>query len=116
MSSAIEDDKNMDFNFDDEVINITKTKDMFNIYSTYREYKAKKVILAVGRSGWRWAHKVFSDFGLIIENDYAKFGIMVETQANSLKDFNKASISLKKDNIDIRTILLESELLYQKII
>jgi uncharacterized FAD-dependent dehydrogenase len=71
---------------------------MFVITTDEQEYRCKKIIFAVGRSGWRWAHDVYSNFGIIDNNNFAKFGIRVETNATNLKDFNKSNCTILKDN------------------
>lgn len=96
MSDDIEKSKNITFCFDTEIIEIRKEKTQFVVKSTTEEYKCKKIILAVGRSGWRWVSDIFKNFGIIENNDYAKFGIKVEMNSAQMKDFNKSNCSLYK--------------------
>ena len=58
-------------------------------------------MIAVGRSGWRWAGKIFKKFGIIENNDYSKFGIKIEMSANNLKDFNKANCTISNENLEL---------------
>ena len=74
---------------------------MFVIVSEYREIQCKKIIFAVGRSGWRWANKVYKNFGIVESNDISKFGIRVEMTSSSLKEFNKSNCTLTKNNLEI---------------
>lgn len=98
LAENIEKNKNITFNFDNEITKIYKQKNNFIIYSGSQEYKCKKLILAVGRSGWRWARNIFKDFGLIENNDFAKFGIRIEVNSSVMKEFNKSNCSIKKNN------------------
>jgi hypothetical protein len=98
MSEFIETNASFSFNFDNEVRSIHYQKNMFVITTDEQEYRCKKIIFAVGRSGWRWAHDVYSNFGIIDNNNFAKFGIRVETNATNLKDFNKSNCTILKDN------------------
>lgn len=101
MADTIEQNKNVTFNFDSEVVHVVKQKNMFVISTDDQEYRCKKLIVAAGRSGWRWTNKLYSNFGIIDNNDIARFGIRVEANANIMKDFNKSNCTLKKDNIEI---------------
>jgi len=101
MADTIEKSKNITFVFDNEVAKIYKNKGVFTITTETQEYKCKKLIIAVGRSGWRWAKQLYSDFGIIDNNDIAKFGIRVETNSNIMKEFNKSNCTMVKDNIEI---------------
>lgn len=96
--SSIEENKNITFNFDNEVKKIYKQKNMFVISCESQEYKCKKIILATGRSGWRWCKELYESFGLIENNDYSKFGIRVEASTCLMKDFNKSTCTIKKGN------------------
>lgn len=98
MSEFIETDLSFSFNFDSEVRSIHYQKNMFVITTEEQEYRCKKIIFAVGRSGWRCAHDIYSSFGIIDNNNFAKFGIRIETNATNLKDFNKSNCTILKDN------------------
>lgn len=102
MAETIEQNKNITFSFDNEVKKIMKQKGIFVVTTETAEYRCKKLILAVGRSGWRWAKEVFSSFGIIDNNDIARFGIRIEMTSNSMKDFNKSNCSLiKGDTVEL---------------
>jgi uncharacterized FAD-dependent dehydrogenase len=100
VSSFIE-DSGFTYNFDDEVVSISKQKNIFCIQTQAKEFKCKKVLLCVGRSGWRWAGDVFKKFGIIENNNVSRYGVRVEMPSPLLKDFNKSSCSLIKENIEI---------------
>lgn len=96
MSETIENSKSITYSFDNEVNKIYKQKDMFVVVTENQEYKCKKLIIAVGRSGWRWAKKLYEDFGIIDNNDVAKFGIRIEMNTPLMKEFNKSNCSMAK--------------------
>jgi len=102
MSEFIEDQKNITYSFDNEVKNIHKKKNQFTITTEGQEYKCKKLIVSVGRSGWRWAKDLYANFGIIDNNDVAKFGIRLEMNAPNMKEFNKSNCTLiKNDEVEI---------------
>lgn len=96
MSEFIEEYKNITYSFDNEVKKIYKQKNLFVIVTEGQEYRCKKLIIAVGRSGWRWAKELYSSFGIVDNNDIAKFGIRIEINASVMKDFNKSNCTLTK--------------------
>lgn len=98
MAEVIEQNQNITFNFDNEVKKIYKTKNVFTIVTEDQEYKCKKLIIAVGRSGWRWASELYNSFGIVDNNDTARFGIRVEMNATHMKDFNKSNCTIIKGN------------------
>lgn len=98
MSEDIEKAKNVTFCFDTEIVEISKDKHGFLVKSTTEEYRCKKIIMSVGRSGWRWVSDIFKNFGIIENNDYAKFGIKVEMNSGNMKEFNKSNCTIFKGN------------------
>jgi len=98
MSEFIESQNNITYSFDNEVKSVYKQKNIFVITTETQEYKCKKLIIAVGRSGWRWAKELYSNFGIIDNNDIAKFGIRIELNAPNMKEFNKSNCTLTKGN------------------
>lgn len=96
MAEVIEINKNITFSFDSEVVRVAKQKNMFVINTEEQEFRCKKLIIAVGRSGWRWAKNLYSSFGIIDNNDIARFGIRVETNSNIMKDFNRSNCTITK--------------------
>lgn len=102
LADNIEHAGNVTFSFDNEVRGIFKQKNVFVIVTDDQEYRCKKIIMAVGRSGWRWAKEVYSNFGIIENNDFAKFGIRMEVNSPHMKDFNKSNCTLiKNDKVEI---------------
>ena len=98
MADAIEQNKNITFSFDQEVKTITKQKNIFTITTDEQEYQCKKIILAAGRSGWRWTRDIFNNFGVVDNNDTAQFGIRIEMNSNFMREFNKSNCSIFKNN------------------
>jgi uncharacterized FAD-dependent dehydrogenase len=102
MAEVIERNKNITFNFDQEVKKITKQKGVFVITTEEKEYHCKKIIVAAGRSGWRWASDIFTSLGIVDNNDIARFGVRIEMNADQMKEFNKSNCSLVKgDEIEL---------------
>jgi hypothetical protein len=101
MAEIIETNKNITFSFDSEVMRITKNKNMFLISTEDQEYRCKKIIIAVGRSGWRWAKSLYASFGIIDNNDIARFGIRVEANSGVMKDFNKSNCTITKGDLEL---------------
>lgn len=98
MMDEMEDNKNVQFSFDNEVLDISKQKNIFVIATEQQEFKCKKLLIAVGRSGWRWAKDLYSKFGIVESNNIARYGVRVEMPSAYLKDFNKSNCSIFKTN------------------
>ncbi len=101
VASIIEKSGNVQFSFDNEVYQITKKKNSFVVSSAEGEFICNKLILCVGRSGWRWVSNLYKDLGIIADNDYANFGIKVEISSQYMKEFNKSHCTLSKDKLEI---------------
>jgi hypothetical protein len=102
MSNIIETNSNITFKFDNEVLQVFKTKKYFTLQTEHKEeYQCKKLIIAVGRGGWRWANDLYAKFGIISDNDTARFGIRAEMNSSHLKDFHKSTCSIISDNLEI---------------
>src|SRR5574343_567065 len=98
---AEEIDNKIEAKFDTEVTKISKKRGVFTITSTSGEFQCKKIILCAGRSGWRWVNSLFKDLGLLINDDYAKFGIRLEMIAKHLKEFNGSHCVLSNEEIEV---------------
>lgn len=105
MANKIENSSNIELSFDNEIYGITKSKNIFTISTELGEFKCRKVIFCVGRSGWRFSQEIFEKFGLIEDDDMARFGIRVEMPSQFLKDFNNSSCILRKPEIEIGPFL-----------
>lgn len=101
MSECIE-GRNITYSFDNEVKQIHKEKSLFVVTTENQQYRCKKLIIAVGRSGWRWAKELYTFFGIVENNDTAKFGIRIELSAPNMKEFNRSNCSMAKgEDIEI---------------
>lgn len=98
MAETIEKNKNISFSFDNEVSSIYKQRGTFIVSTEGQEYRAKKLVIAVGRGGWRWARNLYANFGIIEDNNVAQYGIRVEMNSSLLKDFNKSNCTITKGN------------------
>jgi hypothetical protein len=101
IAEKLENRSNITLSFDNEILALSKVRGQFLITTQEGEFKAKKVVMAVGRSGWRWAQQVFNQFGLIQDNQYARFGIRIEMPATAMKDFNKSNCTLLKEGLEV---------------
>ena len=101
ISEDIEKPGNIDFSFDNEVHKISKKKGCFQVSSVNGEYTCKRLLLCVGRSGWRWATKQFKDLDICSDDDYATFGVRVEFSSQYLKEFNKSHCTLTRKDLEI---------------
>jgi len=96
MAETVETNKNITFKFDSEVMRVHKQKNMFIVATEDQEYRCKKLIIAVGRSGWRWASQLFAHFDIVENNDVARFGIRIETNSANMKEFNRSNCTIVK--------------------
>lgn len=96
MAEIIEQDKNITFNFDSEVMRVVKQKNVFIVSTEEQEFRCKKLIIAVGRSGWRWARALYGSFGIVDNNDIARFGVRIEASSSVMKDFNRSNCTIFK--------------------
>lgn len=101
IADKLEEAGNVEFSFDNEVFTITKQKRHFIIGTTEGDYWCRKIILCVGRSGWRWVSKLYEDLGLSVHDDLAKYGIRVEMPTQYLKEYNKSHCSLIRSDLSI---------------
>lgn len=97
ISKEMEDSEQFVSKYNLEIQDIKKNKDYFILIDEHgNEHMAKKVIMAPGRGGWRWAAEIFKKLGLDYKNDQGLFGIRVETTMANLKSFNESSCKLTK--------------------
>jgi hypothetical protein len=100
ISNKIE-DNNIFWSFDNEVYDVIKKRGRFLISSEKGDYSCKKIILCVGRTGWRWVTDLYKKFGIYTDDSLAEYGVMVEMPALHMKDLNKSHLSINKDNLNI---------------
>lgn len=101
MNKYIEDHMNLHYYFDQEAFSIDKVNGKFVIKTDDAEINCDKVLLSVGRSGWRFAQQIYNHFGIMYDNSNANYGVKCEIGEGSCVGFNKSICELKKDNINI---------------
>lgn len=89
------------YSFDNEVFTLRKSKGMFVVDTENGVINCKKIILCVGRSGWRWVTNLYDELGIISSDDHAKYGVRLEISAQHLKDFNGSHCTLTKENLEL---------------
>lgn len=103
MSVPIENLDNFYHYFDMEISDVYLDDGVFTIDCGDKHIKARTVICALGRSGWRLSHSIFKKFGIIKNNNEAKFGVKIETQSDNLREFKKSILTLhnKTENVTL---------------
>lgn len=103
MSDKIEESGNVEFSFDNEVFQILKKPNYFQVVTHKGDFHCKKILVSVGRSGWRWVTELYKSFGLLdAETDsIASYGIRVEIASQYMKDFNKSRCMFIRDDLEI---------------
>lgn len=99
--AQLESHNNTVCSFDNEVFRVFKHKHHFTILTNDGEFQTRKVLIAVGRGGWRWASELFNNFGIIDNNDIAKFGIRAEIPSFCMRDFNQSNCTLTQNLIQV---------------
>lgn len=97
IADQLENSSSLEYSFDNEVFDITKSNGQFILNTQNGEFTCNKLIFCPGRSGWRWAAKVYRDFGIIQEDKFAKFGMRIEISSQYMKEFNKSHCTLTND-------------------
>lgn len=105
MNKQIEDHMNLHYYFDQEVLSVDKNNNKFVITTDVAKLEANKVLLAVGRVGWRFAQQIYKSFGIIKDNSNANYGIKCEIGEGSCVGFNKSICELSKKDIKIGKFL-----------
>lgn len=101
IADKLENSNNIQFSFDTEVYTIIKKRNMFLVSTSEGDFNCKKIILCVGRSGWRWCNNLYKEFGINSNDDFAKFGIRIEISASHLKDFKHSHCSLIREDLEL---------------
>lgn len=101
LADKIEFAGNVYLSFDTEVYSFLKTNKSFLVYTSQGDFKCKKLIVGVGRSGWRWVNDTYKKLGILQPSKKVKYGIRVEMPASSLKDFQKAHCSMMRNDLEI---------------
>lgn len=93
---------NVFLSFDTEVYEFLKVGRKFVVHTSQGDFNCKRLILNVGRTGWRWANKQYKKLGLL-QSEYSplKYGVRVEMPSSALKDFNKSHCSLTNGDLEV---------------
>lgn len=100
-SKAFEANENVQYNFNNEVFRIAKSKGMFTLNTSNGDVTCKKVLFCVGRSGWRWSTKIFKELGICQEDDEFSIGARIELSGQYMKDWNKSHATIKKGLLEV---------------
>ncbi len=90
--------------FDSEVAKIEKREDNYfeiELLSSEEKFLAQKVLIASGRSGWRWSSDLVHKFGINSLDTKFSLGIFLEFPAHHLKDFQHSNCLLAKNDFEI---------------
>lgn len=101
VARQLDESKNTFTSFDNEVFKVLKHKQYFSILTSGGDFQCKKVLIAVGRGGWRWVSELFSNFGIIESNDTARYGIKIEMPSPQMKDFNESNCTLSHNLVEV---------------
>lgn len=100
-SEKLSEYKNVNFIFDTEVFDIFKKDDFYYIESDLDKHiYSKNIVLACGRSGWRWTKEVFKELDIKYE-DYCYYGFQVEIAKDFVKYLNESCFTLESDELRI---------------
>jgi len=100
-AEAIEANKKVECVFDNEIYSIQKEGDKFVVSTEQGTFYSKKLLLCLGRSGWRLVNGMLKNFGVVTSDNYGKFGFMAELPSSCLKEWNNSHCSIVKDNLEI---------------
>lgn len=92
---------NVQMSFDNEIHGIVKHRNLFHVSSQQGDFVCRKLILAVGRSGWRWTQEIFEQFGLVENNHTARFGVRVEMEASALREFHGSNCEITSEELTL---------------
>lgn len=102
ISTIMSDAPNITYSFDNEVLSIRKQRGgTFAISTADGSISSHKVILCVGRSGWRWVTNLYDDLGIIASDDWARYGARIEMPAGHLKELKKSHFTIKNDELEV---------------
>lgn len=101
IADELESFSNLTFNFDNEVFRVAKKKDGFLVSTFNGDVTCKKIIVCVGRSGWRWVTNLYKQLGISTDDNYARYGVRVEISSQYMKDFNKSHCTITREGMEI---------------
>lgn len=84
--NEFEESPHITFKFDTVVNKILKKKGIFHVFTDNGDYQCKNIILATGRSGFRWVTDFAKEMGLTVEDNKCTFGVKFEISKQYVKD------------------------------
>ena len=102
----------MEILFQTEVVNVEKENDTFVVETNDNSYRAKKLVVATGRTGSNWISKICEKFDIKTENNRVDIGVRVELPALVFKHItddvyeSKIVYKTKKYNDMVRTFCM----------
>ncbi len=84
-----EESQYLTFKFDTIVGKIMKKKGIFHVFTDNGDYQCKNIILATGRSGFRWVTDFAKEIGLTVEDNLCTFGVKFEISKQYVKDLKE---------------------------
>jgi len=96
ISEFVCDKPNIDFMFDTGISNVEFNKGIFKIITENGIISSKKIIVCIGRSGWRLTNSIFSNFDILNDNNFAYFGFRAEISSSYMKNWNESHCSISK--------------------
>jgi hypothetical protein len=101
ISDQVEEKENITSVFNTDIVSVTKEKGHFTITTHDNVYKSKKVLLCLGRSGWRQTSEIFQQFDIVENNDFVEMGIRIELTENYMKEFNHSHCSISRPDLTV---------------
>jgi uncharacterized FAD-dependent dehydrogenase len=102
ISEKIENIPNLDFLFDTVVHSVRKVNNnLFKVLTDEGDMFAERVIVCVGRSGWRWVTNLYDDLGIVSNDDYAEYGVRIEVSSGVMAGFNRSHMTITGEDITI---------------
>jgi thioredoxin reductase len=93
---------NVYLSFDTEVFGFLKNGRKFVVHTSQGDFNCRRLILGVGRTGWRWANKQYKNLGILTDDKMdVRYGVRVEMPSSALKDFHKAHCSMTRPDLEI---------------
>jgi hypothetical protein len=101
LTQQLENYENLTSKYDTEVKRIENNNNIFNIFTEKEQFQVAKILIATGRSGWRWSTELIESLDIPHENKTAKIGVFLEFPVSQMKDFNFTNCKLLKENFEV---------------
>jgi len=101
IAEEIEKNPSIQLIFDNGINAVTKKNKKFVLETEQGIFESDKLILALGRSGWRIAKSIFDGFSMIENDDYAYYGFTAEIPSVYMKEWSGSHCSFERDNMTI---------------